>query len=133
MDDYDLLLLNGKILDGTGNLAYYGDIGVKDSKIVKLGILNNEKADRVIDVTGLTITPGFIDMHSHADFNLIQSPNAESLVKQGITSVVAGNCGFSLAPLKESSKATLEAAINGFNDKDDTLEIKWNTFSEYLD
>lgn len=72
-------------------------------------------------------------MHSHADFNLIQSPLAESLVKQGVTSVVTGNCVFSLAPLKESSKPVSEAIVNGFADAGNPLKIKWNTFSEYLD
>ena len=93
--DYDLLLLGGRVLDGTGNPWHYADVGIKDGHITAVGRLNTAAADRVIDVSGKIVAPGFIDMHSHADGpdgerSGLRAPN---LVSQGITTVVVNQDG----------------------------------------
>jgi len=90
---YDLLLKGGKIVDGTGNSWYYGDVGVKEGKIVALGKLNNAEAKRVVDVTGLVVAPGFIDVHTHIEGNEVKEPTAGNFIFDGVTSVITGNCG----------------------------------------
>lgn len=96
-EEYDVIIKNTKIVDGTGTAFYMGDIAIKGEKIATIGKIRNE-APTVIDGTGLITCPGFIDPHSHADWNIIQRPLAENLIMQGITSIVAGNCGESEAP-----------------------------------
>ncbi len=94
---YDLIIKNGKIIDGTGSPYYRADVAVKDGKIAR--IAKNITDDcRVIDATGLTVTPGFIDSHSHADSALLSHPDLIEKVEQGITTSVVGQCGSSSAP-----------------------------------
>jgi N-acyl-D-amino-acid deacylase len=95
---YDLLILNGHIVDGTGNAWYPGDLAVKDGKIAKIGNLSRATAARTIDATDHVISPGFIDIHSHGDRGILRTPRAENYVRQGITTFVGGNCGNSAAP-----------------------------------
>ncbi|MGH9662345.1 MAG: amidohydrolase family protein, partial [Bryobacteraceae bacterium] len=95
--DFDILLRNGKIADGTGNPSFQGDVGIKDGKIAGLGKLGNRRAGRVIDATGLVVTPGFIDMHNHSDNNILEDGNAESMIRMGVTSMILGE-GSSAAP-----------------------------------
>ncbi len=91
---YDLIIKNGKILDGTGNPYYRADIAVKDGKIARIG-KHIEDGCRIIDATGLTVTPGFIDSHSHADRDVLAYPHLVETSEQGITTVIAGQCGSS--------------------------------------
>ena len=100
---FDLVLKNGKVVDGTGNPWYLADIGIQGEKITRIGAIPVDKAASVINVEGLVISPGFIDSHSHADFVLPLKDHMEVLgcfLKQGITTLVVGNCGFSPAPIK---------------------------------
>lgn len=92
---YDLILTGGKVVDGTGNSWFYGDIAVKDGKIVKIGKLGGAEAQRVIDVKGLVVAPGFIDVHTHIEGNDVRVPTAGNFIFDGVTSVVTGNCGSS--------------------------------------
>lgn len=96
---YDLLLYNGLIFDGSGALPYHGDIGVKDGIIVAIGDLKDAQAKCRIDVAGRSVTPGFFDMHSHADLSIVQYPDAESLLGQGVTTAFCGQCGMGMAPV----------------------------------
>ena len=100
MSMFDVVIKNGTIIDGTGSKAYQADAAVKGDCIVAVepGI-DPEAADEVIDATGRAISPGFIDPHSHDDFYLLADPDAPAKVKQGVTTTVVGNCGFSVAPL----------------------------------
>ncbi|MBZ0200394.1 MAG: hypothetical protein K8H86_11040, partial [Ignavibacteriaceae bacterium] len=82
---FDLLIKNTNIIDGTGKPAFSGSIGIKEGKIVAIGNLNDVEAAYTIDGSGLYTAPGFIDIHSHTDTDLIFNPNAESKVRQGIT------------------------------------------------
>ena len=99
----DLLISNGKILDGTGSPAFDGDVAVRDGRIIAVGDVPGEaEAQRIIDAQGMIISPGFIDVHTHAGF-IFASPQhhgvMEPFVRQGITTMVTGNCGFSPAPV----------------------------------
>lgn len=98
--DFDLLIRNGKIVDGTGNPWFHGDVAIKDGRIAALGKLTGKTASRTIDATGLAVTPGFIDMHNHSDDAVLQDGNAESMVRMGVTSMIFGE-GSSAAPTDE--------------------------------
>ena len=96
-DDYDILIRNGRVLDGTGNPDFRADIAINDDRIVAMGRLRDATADRIIEAEGLFVVPGFIDMHSHADRSLvgddIEARRAHNLVVQGVTTVVGGPDG----------------------------------------
>ncbi|MDL5047975.1 D-aminoacylase [Oscillatoria amoena NRMC-F 0135] len=97
---YDLLIVNGKIIDGTGNSWFYGDVGVKDGKISGIGRLDRSKAERILDATGLIVAPGFIDVHTHIEGSVLDVPTAGNFIMDGVTSVVTGNCGGSAVNVK---------------------------------
>lgn len=105
--EFDILIRNGKVLDGTGNPWFQADVGVKDRKIVEVGFLKHAAGRRSIDASGLFVAPGFVDAHTHSEFGLIYNPPAESHVAQGITTEVLGNCGYSPFPRVEASKGLL--------------------------
>jgi N-acyl-D-amino-acid deacylase len=90
-ETYDLVIRNGRVVDGTGNPAFFADIAVKDGRIARIGRIAG-KAKTEIDATGLIVAPGFIDVHTHAD-EVAQMPRAENFVRMGVTTVVGGNCG----------------------------------------
>lgn len=130
---YDIVIKNGKIFDGTGNLGFKSDIAVKDGKIVKLQYRIEDSATRTIDASDLIICPGFIDMHSHSDTGIPYDNKLQSIVMQGITTSVVGQCGYSLAPVSEKGfdvfKRDLDmVAPPGVK----PVEITWRTFREYL-
>src|SRR5262249_31536197 len=87
---YDLLLRGGKITDGTGNPWFFGDVALRGDRIAAVGRVPKEAARREIDVQGLVVAPGFVDMHSHSDFLLLEDGNAESKIRQGVTTEVLG-------------------------------------------
>lgn len=91
----DILIRNGRILDGTGNSWRYGDIAVKDGKILKIGSLVNFTASKTIDAKGMIVAPGFIDVHTHIEGDEIRTPTADNFIYDGVTTVVTGNCGAS--------------------------------------
>jgi N-acyl-D-amino-acid deacylase len=91
----DILIRNGKIIDGTGNNWYYGDIAIKDGKIIKTGKRLNYSAGKVIDATNLVVAPGFIDVHTHIEGDEEKQPTADNFIYDGVTTVIAGNCGAS--------------------------------------
>lgn len=96
---YDVIISNGKIIDGSGNPWFYGDIGIISGKIVKTGCLNGSNAKQFIDASGMFVTPGFIDIHTHSDNEILNIPTADNSVHQGLTTIVAGNCGGSPLPV----------------------------------
>jgi N-acyl-D-aspartate/D-glutamate deacylase len=91
--NFDLILKNGTIVDGSGNGAFTGDIGVAAGRIAAIGVLDETKADLTVDLHGQVVTPGFVDIHTHADTAVITVPGAENYIYQGVTAVVGGNCG----------------------------------------
>ncbi len=100
-DEYDILIKNASIVDGTGSPAYKGAIAVKDECIAAVGKVEGDlraDAEKVIDACSLVVTPGFIDVHNHGDLSILYYPQAESFVRQGITTFVGGQCGDSPGP-----------------------------------
>jgi N-acyl-D-amino-acid deacylase len=97
--DFDLLIRGGRIVDGAGNAAYYGDVGVRQGRIAAMGRLAAKTATRTIDAADLTVAPGFIDIHNHSDNTIVTDGNAESMIRQGVTSMIFGEGG-SAAPSK---------------------------------
>lgn len=119
----DIIIRNGKIIDGTGNSWYYGDVAIKDGRIVKIGKLNSLVADKEIDATGMFVSPGFIDVHTHIEGDEAVNPAATNFIYDGVTTVVTGNCGSSMVDLKkyftmlDSLKLSVNAAsLIGHND-----------------
>lgn len=98
MSDHDLLIRNARLIDGSGEPSFEGDLAVRDGRIMALGDLGKTTADRVIDADGLALAPGFIDSHCHDDRALIDMPLMEPKASQGVTTVINGNCGVSAAP-----------------------------------
>src|SRR5438132_8128096 len=106
----DLILAGGTILDGTGRDEFPGAVGVRDGRIAAVGDLAGAETGRRIDCTGMVIAPGFIDMHSHSDWVLPQPNHPDvlaPLLEQGITTLVAGNCGCSPAPYLPGNRKLL--------------------------
>lgn len=99
----DLLIRGGSVIDGSGDDAFSADVGVRDGRIVRIGDLSQATADRVIDASGLIVAPGFIDMHNHSDSSLLAEPRCESMIRQGVTTMVLGEGG-SAGPIKAGEK-----------------------------
>ena len=121
-EHFDLLIRHGKIIDGTGNTWFYGDIGITGDRVAAIGDLSAAKAAREIDATNLVVTPGFIDVHTHADTDLYKQPQAENFVRDGATTIVTGNCGYGVtdvgryfAHLREHHIALNVATLIGHN------------------
>ena len=128
---YDILIKNANIIDGTGNPMYTGDIGVKEDRIREIGDLGNETGKMTIDARGLNVSPGFVDVNNHSDayLRIFQNPDLESLVYQGITTIIGGNCGSSLAPLANQN---VIRSVQKYADVR-TLNVSWLKTGEFLD
>jgi N-acyl-D-amino-acid deacylase len=94
-NDYDILINNGKIIDGTGNNWYYGNVAIKNGKIAAIGRDVKGSATKTIDAKGMIISPGFIDVHTHLEGDEIRDPKATSFILDGVTTCITGNCGSS--------------------------------------
>jgi N-acyl-D-aspartate/D-glutamate deacylase len=129
---YDLIIIGGKIVDGTGNPWYRGDVAVAGEKIAAIGRLNSAKAGRFIDAGGMVVAPGFIDAHSHSDGSTLYYRQMESNVMQGVTTVVAGQCGSSPAPVNPDLREEMEKRLARTLPPEVELRITWTTFDEYL-
>jgi len=99
---FDLILRGGVLLDGTGGPAYPSDLGLIGDRIAAIGDIDPEQGRRVLDVSGHFVSPGFIDIHSHSDGDILRYPTADSRVRQGVTTEITGNCGGSAAPIQGS-------------------------------
>jgi len=125
----DLVIKNGMIFDGNGNPWFRGDVGVKAKRIVGVGNLHGGEADRVIDAKGLAVSPGFIDIHNHSDVSLMVDGRAESMVHQGVTTMITGNCGNSPFPLIGDAKIDAAKSLGSLYG----LDVDWSTMTEYND
>ena len=126
----DVLIKNGTIIDGSGKPKYRGDVGIREGVIAELGDLHNEHAEIEIDATGKYVAPGFIDVNNHSDtyWRLFLDPALESLAYQGITTVVGGNCGTSLAPLTDHE---VMKSIQKWTDMS-KVSFNWLSMREFL-
>ena len=96
--EFDTLIVNGAVVDGTGAPRYKADVGITADRIAAVGDLSDSQAGRVVDASRLVVAPGFIDMHSHSDVTMLDDPRGESKAHQGVTTEVTGNCGASPFP-----------------------------------
>ncbi len=129
---YDVIVANGEIIDGSGREAFCADIGVKKGKIVAIGRLNEQEALDRIDASGLTVSPGFIDIHCHSDALLFKTPHDVAKILQGVTTEIIGNCGLSAAPVNPETLELLKkytAAIFA----EGNLAWDWHSTGEFLD
>ena len=120
------------IVDGTGAPATRGDVAFSGDRITHVAVgIRADAAGRVVDGDGLVLAPGFIDMHSHADFTLPAYPDAVNSIAQGVTTEVVGNCGYSPAPLSADPvrAAVQQAAGHGLGPD---LDWRWRSFAEFL-
>jgi N-acyl-D-amino-acid deacylase len=126
-----VLIRNGQVVDGSEAPRYRADVAVEGDRIVEIGGLEGARAEAIVDAAGCVVTPGFVDMHSHTDLTLPLLPTADSLVHQGITTAVVGQCGMSPAPLFAESREQVVAAME---DEDAPLPWdRWSSFGSYLD
>ncbi|NIQ39401.1 MAG: amidohydrolase family protein, partial [Proteobacteria bacterium] len=129
---YDLLILNGRILCGPGNLWHRGDLAIVKDRIVKIGRLVKEQARKVIDAKGCVVSPGFIDGHSHSDLYLLLDPRAEQKVLQGVTTENLGMDGMSIAPIDEKNIADWRKHLSGLTGNL-KIDWKWRSLADYFD
>ncbi len=127
---FDLLIKNGQVVDGSGANAFQADVAVNADKVVHVGGLEIAEAATVIDAAGQVVTPGFIDVHSHGDFTLPACPTADSLIHQGVTTAVVGQCGISLAPLLTATREEVIASLE--TRKMPVPWERWSDFRSYL-
>jgi N-acyl-D-amino-acid deacylase len=127
---FDLLIRDATVIDGTGTPRFRADIGLRDGRIAQVGSLDGAKGEAEIDAAGLVAAPGFIDAHTHDDRALLSSPDMAPKVSQGVTTVVAGNCGVSLAPAPRGMPRPVTPPI-------DLLDVeggwfRFRTFADYV-
>jgi N-acyl-D-amino-acid deacylase len=125
----DLKIEGAQLIDGTGRPGNRTDVGIKDDKIAAIGDLHREPAGRNLHASGKVVAPGFIDMHSHSDWRLWDNRRAESKVRQGVTTEVVGNCGFSPAPVSTEFLDDLRGfALH----VPASMDFRWRSVGEYL-
>ena len=134
---YDLVIKNGMVIDGSGGARYRADVAIQDGKVAAMGRVN-DKGKRTIDAEGHVVTPGFVDGHTHMDAQVFWDPIGSCSCYHGVTSVVMGNCGFTLAPCKQEQADLVfrnleraediarEAMLEG-------IDWRWESFPQFLD
>lgn len=138
MAQYDLIIRNGLLVDGTGNAPYNGDLAITDGKIAAVGQVAGDAAQE-LDAKGQAVAPGFIDIHTHFDPQLCWDGYATPSIEHGITTVVTGNCSLSLAPIRDRKAADKIVSMFGVIEDikkrtfDEAVPFSWESFPEYLD
>ena len=129
---FDLLIKNGRLVDGTGNPWRWADVGIKGGRIVSIGRTLPQDADEVVDARGRIVCPGFIDMHSHSDLMLFVEPEAQQKVRQGITTEVLCQDGLSVAPIDSDTLPYFQRRVSGLLGEP---PVEWSrrTYGQYLD
>ena len=135
---FDLIIKGGTVIDGSGSPGVKADVAVTEGKISEIGIIDPNQAEAIVDAENMIVCPGFIDPHTHYDAQLFWDPHATPSSLHGITSVVMGNCGFSIAPISDTSDADYLGAmlvqVEGMSA--DALRIgvdwNWSSFEDYL-
>ena len=135
---YDLVIKNGTIIDGSGGARYRSDLGVKDGVVVKIGRIAGELTKASIDAEGHAVTPGFVDGHTHMDAQIFWDQLGSCSCYHGVTTAVMGNCGFTLAPCRESEADLVFRNLERAEDIDrdamlQGIKWEWETYPEYMD
>lgn len=133
---FDLLVKNGRIIDGSGGPSFYGDVAVKDGKIVEVGKLSGD-AQRTIDADGLVVSPGFIDNHCHYDAQVLWDPLCSFSCYHGSTTVIFGNCSLGLAPVKPADRERIAGMLSyveaiPMDVLNAAVDWEWSTYPEYM-
>ena len=133
---YDLLITNGKVVDGSGAPAFMGDVGIRNGRIAGIGKLRGS-AKRTIDANGLVVAPGFIDSHCHFDAQVTWDPLCTFSCYHGATSVIIGNCSLGLAPVRKGQEERVEEFLSYVEaipmEILKTVDVSWESVGEYLD
>ena len=130
----DVLIRGGRVIDGAGNPWFRADVGLRDGRIAAVGALRGAAAARTVDADGLVVCPGFIDMHTHSDVQLLADPAHAAKVHQGVTLDVLGQDGLSYAPVaSDDILAQLRRQLAGWNDDPPGFDWSWRSVAEYLD
>jgi N-acyl-D-amino-acid deacylase len=137
-DMFDLIIRNGTVVDGTGSTPFSADVAVVDGKIAQIGPGIDGDAREAIDATGHTVTPGFVDVHTHYDGQVTWDSLLEPSSAHGVTTVITGNCGVGFAPVRPGSEGWLVQLMEGVEDIPGTalhegIDWSWESFPEYLD
>ena len=133
----DIVITGGTVIDGTGAPSRVADVAITDGRIAEIG--RGLAGDRVIDATDRIVSPGFIDIHTHYDAQVFWDPWLTPSCHHGVTTVVAGNCGFTIAPVRPDGVGALARALHHVEDMSiDTLAVgvpwdEFETFPQYLD
>jgi N-acyl-D-aspartate/D-glutamate deacylase len=135
---HDLIIRNGTVVDGTGTAAVRADVAVDGDRITAIGDLSAATAVREIDAAGLTVTPGFVDLHTHLDAQIGWDPYMTSSSWHGVTTVLMGNCGVTFAPVRPDTREYLAEMMESVEDIPrrailDGLPWDWQTYPQYLD
>jgi N-acyl-D-amino-acid deacylase len=130
--NFDLILKNGWVIDGTGGPAFKADVGILDTNIAAIGRLDGALAAKVLDVADRYVTPGFIDAHVHGDAMLLSDPVHLPALKQGVTTYIIGQDGSSFAPASHATMDYMRRYTAGFNANPSNIEYDWRTIDEYL-
>jgi N-acyl-D-amino-acid deacylase len=138
MPEFDLVVKNGMVVDGTRAPRFRGDIGVKNGRIAKIGRIQPHQGAKVIDANGLVVAPGFIDLHTHYDAQIFWDPYLTISSWHGITSVVLGNCGFGFAPVKpkDAERAMLTMVRTEaipLRAMQAAMKFDWETYPQFMD
>jgi N-acyl-D-amino-acid deacylase len=123
---YDVIIRGGHVIDGAGNPWMKADVGIRGGRIVRVGRLDDAQASRVIDATSQVVTPGFIDMHTHSEYALLYDGNAQSKIRQGVTTEVIGEVA-SPGPIEGPAVEPAKEMLRGFN-----VDLTWNTLDGYF-
>jgi len=127
----DIVLSEGKILDGCGNPWFWGDLAIEAGRVAAVAPPGTLRGRRAIDLAGRFVAPGFIDVHTHSDLSLLVNRRAESAVRQGATTHIVGNCGMSPAPVSADRLAEIRGYWGAIADQPE-VTWQWRTFAEYL-
>jgi N-acyl-D-amino-acid deacylase len=131
MTAFNIVLTNGRILDGCGNPWFWGDLAIRKGRIAEIAPPHTLRAQKVIDLDGRFVAPGFVDVHTHSDLSILVNRLAESAVRQGVTTHVIGNCGMSPAPVDKTHLADMCAYWGPISDQPE-VTWDWRTFDQYL-
>jgi N-acyl-D-amino-acid deacylase len=129
----DVLIRGGRVIDGSGDPSFRADVGIAGDRVAAVGNLGEEQARRTVDADGLFVCPGFVDMHTHSDLQLLVNAAHEAKVHQGVTLEVLGQDGLSYAPVTDEVLAQLRTQLAGWNGDPAGFDWSWRTVGEYLD
>ena len=137
MSDFDLVIRGGTVVDGLGSAPFAADVAVKDGVIVEVGRVSG-KGTEEIDATGLLVTPGFVDVHTHYDGQITWENRLSPSSNHGVTTVVMGNCGVGFAPVRPTDHQLVIKLMEGVEDipevvMADGVPWNWESFTDYLD